>query len=141
MNKRRLSKILAKASPQQVQELAGEIKTQHEITVVKAPEKSLVMIKMRDPVKESLFYLGEVIVSEAIVDLDGAKGTAVLLGDDYEKALDMAVIDAACNKGVFARFDVLEQLEAEQNRRTEQENALFLKTMVNFTSMDSEAAQ
>lgn len=141
MNKRRLSKILAKASPQQVQELAGEIKTQHEITVVKAPEKSLVMIKMRDPVKESLFYLGEVIVSEAIVDLDGAKGTAVLLGDDYEKALDMAVIDAACNKGVFARFDVLEQLEVEQNRRTEQENALFLKTMVNFTSMDSEAAQ
>ncbi len=141
MNKRRLSKILAKASPQQVQELAGEIKTQHEITVVKAPEKSLVMIKMRDPVKESLFYLGEVIVSEAIVDLDGAKGTAVLLGDDYEKALDMAVIDAACNKGVFARFDALEQLEAEQNRRTEQENALFLKTMVNFTSMDSEAAQ
>lgn len=141
MNKRRLSKILAKASPQQVQELAGEIKTQHEITVVKAPEKSLAMIKMRDPVKESLFYLGEVIVSEAIVDLDGAKGTAVLMGDDYEKALDMAVIDAACNKGVFARFDVLEQLEAEQNRRTEQENALFLKTMVNFTSMDSEAAQ
>lgn len=141
MNKRRLSKILAKASPQQVQELAGEIKTQHEITVVKAPEKSLVMIKMRDPVKESLFYLGEVIVSEAIVDLDGAKGTAVLMGDDYEKALDMAVIDAACNKGVFARFDALEQLEAEQNRRTEQENALFLKTMVNFTSMDSEAAQ
>lgn len=141
MNKRRLSKILAKASPQQVQELAGEIKTQHEITVVKAPEKSLAMIKMRDPVKESLFYLGEVIVSEAIVDLDGAKGTAVLMGDDYEKALDMAVIDAACNKGVFVRFDVLEQLEAEQNRRTEQENALFLKTMVNFTSMDSEAAQ
>ena len=141
MNKRRLSKILAKASPQQVQELAEEIKAQHEITVVKAPEKSLVMIKMRDPVTESLFYLGEVIVSEAIVDLDGAKGTAVLMGDDYEKALDMAVIDAACNKGVFARFDALEQLEAEQNRRTEQENALFLKTMVNFTSMDSEAAQ
>ena len=75
------------------------------------------------------------------MDLDGAKGTAVLMGDDYEKALDMAVIDAACNKGVFARFDALEQLEAEQNRRTEQENALFLKTMVNFTSMDSEAAQ
>lgn len=98
MNKRRLSKILAKASPQQVQELAEEIKAQHEITVVKAPEKSLVMIKMRDPVKESLFYLGEVIVSEAIVDLDGAKGTAVLMGDDYEKALDMAVIDAASTK-------------------------------------------
>lgn len=141
MNKRQLSKILAKASLEQVRKLAEEIKESHEITVVKAPEKSLTMIKMRDPVKETLFYLGEVIVSEAIVDLDGAKGTAVLMGDDFDKVLNMAVIDAACNKGVFARYDVLEQLEAEQNRRTEQENALFLNTMVNFHSMDSEATQ
>lgn len=141
MNKRQLSKILAKADAKKVRELAEELKESHEITVVKAPEKSLTMIKMRDPVKETLFYLGEVIVSEAIVDLDGAKGTAVLMGDDFDKVLNMAIIDAACNKGVFVRYDVLEQLEAEQIRRTEQENALFLNTMVNFHSMDSEAAQ
>ena len=98
------------------------------------------MIRMREPVQESLFYLGEVIVCEAIVDLAGKKGVAVLMGDDFDKVLDMAVIDAACNAGVFARYDELERLEREQKIQLEKERAMFLKTMVSFHSMDSEVA-
>lgn len=138
MEKRRVSKILARASKEQVRKLADEIKAEYSPVIIKAPEKSLTMIRMREPVQESLFYLGEVIVSEAIVDLDGAKGVAVLMGDDFDKVLDMAVIDAACNKGVFQRYDILEQLEKEQAVRLEKENAMFMKTMVSFNSMDSE---
>lgn len=141
MDKRRISKILARASREEVRELAEEIKTVFSPVIIKAPEKSLTMIRMREPVQESLFYLGEVIVSEAIVELDGAKGMAVLMGDDFDKVLDMAVIDAACNKGVFQRYDVLEQLEKAQNERLEKENAMFMQTMVNFQSMDSEVEQ
>lgn len=140
MEKRRISKILARASKEQVGQLAQEIKEKYSPVMVKAPEKSLTMIRMREPVKESLFYLGEVIVSEAIVDLDGAKGVAVLMGDDFDKVLNMAVIDAACNKGVFQRYEVLEQMEKEQNLYLEKENAMFMQTMVNFHSMDSEVA-
>ena len=138
MEKRRLSRILARAGKEQVRQLADEIKSAYSPVIVKAPEKSLTMIRMREPVQESLFYLGEVSVSEAIVDLEGAKGIAVLMGDDFDKVLDMAVIDAACNKGVFQRYDVLEQLEKEQTHRLERENAMFMQTMVNFQSMDSE---
>ena len=140
MEKRRISKILARAGKEQVKRLADEIKEDYSPVIVKAPEKSLTMIRMREPVQESLFYLGEVIVSEAIVDLDGAKGVAVFMGDDFEKVLDMAVIDAACNKGVFRRYDFLEQLEKEQTYRLKKENALFMQTMVSFHSMDAEVA-
>ena len=140
MKKRRISKILARAGKEEVKKLADEIKENYSPVIVKAPEKSLTMIRMREPVQDSLFYLGEVIVSEAIVDLDGAKGVAVIMGDDFEKVLDMAVIDAACNKGVFQRYDFLEQLEKEQMHRLEKENAMFIQTMVNFHSLDSEVA-
>lgn len=140
MEKRRISKILARASKEQVKRLADEIKEKYSPVIIKAPEKSLTMIRMREPVQESLFYLGEVIVSEAIVDLDGAKGVAVMMGDDFDKVLDMAVIDAACNKGVFQRYDFLFQLEKEQTLQLEKENALFMQTMVSFHSMDSEVA-
>ena len=121
MEKRRLSKILAKADAAQVRQMAEKIRKQYEVTVIKAPEKSLTMIKMRDPVKETLFFLGEVIVCEAIVCLDGIKGMAVIMGDDFEKVLDMAIIDAA------------------QQTRVEKENAMFMQTMVNFTTMTPEA--
>lgn len=139
MEKRRLFKILSKADRDTIIGLANRIREKHEMIVVKEPEKALAMIKMREPVKESLFYLGEVIVTEATVSVNGITGTAVAMGDDFEKTCAMAIIDAACNGNFFEEEDVLFALEREQIRRVEKENAMFMKTMVNFHSMDSEA--
>ena len=139
MDKKRLSKIMAKADRATIAALSAEVQKTHSPVIIKEPGKTLTMIKMREPVKQSLFYIGEVIVSEAVVELDGVKGVAVAMGDDLEKTLDMAIIDAAINKGVFTGMDALLALEKEQNDRVMRENALHLKTMVNFESMDQEA--
>lgn len=138
MEKKRLFKIMFKSDREIIRELADEIKSNKEIMIVKEPSKSLAMIKMREPVKESLFYMGEVIICEAIVEIEGTKGIAVSMGDDFEKILNMAIIDAACNKGIFYRYDYLTELEKEHINKEEKENAMIMKTMVNFKSMDSE---
>ncbi|HWQ78659.1 MAG TPA: phosphonate C-P lyase system protein PhnG [Anaerovoracaceae bacterium] len=140
MEKKRLFKIMAKADGEIIAKLSEKIKERHEIVVIKMPGKTLTMIQMREPVKNSLFYIGEVMVCEAMVELDGTKGMAVTMGDDFDKTLDMAVIDAACNKGVFYDEAALLELERAQVEQEERENALHLRTMVNFTSMDQEAA-
>lgn len=70
-----------------------------------------------------------------------APSALVTMGDDFEKTLYMAIIDAAMNKGVFAHQDLLLQWEQAQRRKLEQENAMFQKTKVDFHSMDAEAAQ
>lgn len=139
MDKKRLSKIMAKADPAILAELCSCIKNMHNVILIKEPAKTLTMIKMREPVKSSHFYIGEVIVTEAIVELEGVKGLAVTLGDDFEKTLCMAIIDAAYNKGVFHDESVLRSLEKVQLENEQKENAMHLKTMVNFTSMDQEA--
>lgn len=138
MNKRRLFKILTKADRSIVIRMSEEIQMNYDVTVIKEPSKTLAMIKMREPVRQSLFYIGEVIVYEAIAELNGIKGTAVTMCDDREKTLHMAVIDAAVNKGVFHGMDRLLTLEKEQLEITERENALHLKSMVNFESIDRE---
>jgi alpha-D-ribose 1-methylphosphonate 5-triphosphate synthase subunit PhnG len=139
MEKRRLSRILAGADRREVATLSAEIQKKYRPLVVKEPGKTLAMIKMREPVKESLFYIGEVIVCEAAVEIEGTRGMAVLMGDDAEKTLDMAIIDAAINKGVFTGLDKLLELEKTQNDLMMRENSLHLQTMVNFESMDQEA--
>ena len=139
MEKRRLFKIMAKANRNEIISLADKIRNGHDVVIVKEPEKALTMIKMREPVKESLFYLGEVIITEATVSVNGVNGTAVVMGDDYEKTLSMAIIDAAYNGNFFEDEKVLIKLEEEQISNEEKENAMFMKTMVNFHSMDSEA--
>ena len=139
MEKKRLTKILAKADRAVVAAMSAEIQKNYSPIIAKEPGKTLTMIKMREPVKNSLFYIGEVIVCEAVVEIDGVKGIAVLMGDDAEKTLDMAIIDAGVNLGVFTEFDALIELEKEQNDFIMRENAMHLKTMVNFNSMDQEA--
>lgn len=141
MEKKRLFRILSRAERSDVIRLGQELQQQYSVTIVKKPEKSLTMIRMREPVKKSLFYLGEAIITEAVVTLEGTVGTAVTMGDDFEKTLCMAVIDAAENRGVFAHNDLLLEWEQAQQRRIAQENAMFQKTKVDFHSMDSEAAQ
>ena len=141
MEKKRLFRILSRAERSDVIRLGQELQQQYSVTIVKKPEKSLTMIRMREPVKKSLFYLGEAIITEAVVTLEDTVGTAVTMGDDFEKTLYMAVIDAAENRGVFARNDLLLEWEQAQQRRIAQENAMFQKTKVDFHSMDSEAAQ
>lgn len=141
LEKKRLFQILTRADREDVIALGAELQQNYPVMIVKKPEKSLTMIKMREPVKQILFYLGEVIVTEATVSLDGVVGTAVTMGDDFEKTLHMAIIDAAENKGVFRKEALLLKWEMQQLRQLEQENAMFQKTKVDFHSMDSEAAQ
>ena len=122
-----------------IEALSADIQKAYSPVIVNEPAKALAMIKMREPVKQSLFYIGEVIVCEATVEIDDVKGFAVIMGDDAVKALDMAIIDAAINKGVFNGWNTLLDIEKEYNDMIMRENAMHLKTMVNFESIDREA--
>lgn len=137
-DKRRLFRILARVDADAVTAMAGKLQSAYSVVVVKEPGKTLTMVKLRETVEESLFYLGEVIVWEAVVELDGVRGMAVTMGEAAEKVLSMAVIDAAINRGVFRDEDTLLKLEAEQVAQDRRENAMHLQTMVNFTAMDAE---
>ena len=128
-----------RADKSDVAALSADIQKTYRPVIVKEPGKTLTMIKLRDPVKQGMFYIGEVIVCEAAVEIDGVQGISVLMGDDAEKALDMAIIDAAVNKGVFDGFEKLAELEEKQHIREMKEHVMTLKTMVNFESMDKEA--
>ncbi|HPX70994.1 MAG TPA: phosphonate C-P lyase system protein PhnG [Bacillota bacterium] len=138
MDRKRITRILARAEAEEVSALSAKILDEYDSVIVKEPAKTLSMIKLRDPVRQGEFYIGEVIVCEAAVEIEGVAGASVVMGDDTAKALDMAIIDAAIRKNIFADFARLEELEKEQNDRIRRENAMIMKTTVNFESMDQE---
>ena len=144
MQKKRLFQIMSKAKTNQLKILSEKISDTHEIVIIKEPAKNLAMIKMREPVRSSLYYLGEVMVTEAIVECNGIKGMSVTMGDDFDRALCMAIIDCGFNNS-FSEMDKITEmlltLEAKQQRLIEQENAMHLKTMVSFNTMDGGAPQ
>ncbi len=138
MNRRELSAILAGATAQEVEAAAQEIKDTCEIQILKQPQKTLVMVKVRESVKKSLFYLGEILATECMVTVNGKKGASVMAGDDFDKCISAAVIDGFLNDETQDHSRVLEQIRKlgeKQKREREKLNRQLRKSKVNFNVM------
>ncbi len=86
----------------------------------------LTMWPMRDPVKGTDFFLGEVLMAEACVRIGGeVDGYGACLGRDLEQALGIAVLDAAWRAGIAAAR--IEAFAVEQARLQAEADERLLK--------------
>lgn len=141
MDKRKLSEIMARDGSGEVECLARWVEERHPATVLKEPVTTLVMLPMREPVRGTRFYIGELLATEAAVELNGVRGIGVCMGEEYAKALAMAVIDAAFNAGIDECAWLKEKLEALEKRQhdaLDHEAALHLSTKVVFNTMEGQ---
>lgn len=139
MKRRRRTEILVKGSIEVAKRLAEEIISNHNVKTIEKPNNGLVMIKMRETAKKSLFYLGELFVTEAKVQIEGNLGIGIVTGNNQELAYYLAVIDAAYNGNLEETKDfthILLQEEKNIDIQIEKHGAKVLKTRVNFETMD-----
>jgi alpha-D-ribose 1-methylphosphonate 5-triphosphate synthase subunit PhnG len=122
MDKLTLSRILAFADPARLSDLAEKAAMDKDVLLLKKPEKTMILLKIREPVKGGRFYLGEALAAHCVVEIDGARGAAVQLGDDMEKILSAAVLDAA-HTGNFPGFELVEDELMELDAAREAEAA------------------
>ena len=117
-----------------VKRIAGELMGK-DIEIIRFPESGFIMMSVTDSF-DTDFYLGEVLVTRAEVKMDGQRGYAMITGDDHEKVIMIAVIDAALKTG--DRDRIKKRIEKEDrilvNKRGE-EKALIASTKVNFEVM------
>ena len=138
MNRRERTAVLAGARTEEVKDAAKEIRESCEIQILKQPQKTLVMVKVRESVKKSLFYLGEVLATECMVTVNGIKGASVMAGDDFEKCISAAIIDGYLNDASNDHMAVLEKIEKlkeKQEKAREKLNRQLRKSKVNFNVM------
>ena len=105
------------------------------------PRPQLIMQQVQEPVERRPFNLGEVLVTPAEVDLDGARGFAMVPGKSERAALSGAIVDAAVAGGHRATADIVEALEDVDARRREQRRRTWAEskhTTVDFQSMEGE---
>ena len=139
MNRKRRCKVLIDGNSKIAEQLAAVIKSNYKINVLDVPNNGLVMLKMRENAKQSLFYIGEVAVIEARVEVQGSIGLGVLIGSDSQLAYNLAVIDAAYNANLPEILSWREILLAEEGlieKKIKSKTASILKTKVNFETMD-----
>jgi len=139
MDRKQRTAILIKGSRNLSLQLAAEVLNNYLVRVIEKPHHGLVMIKMREGAKNSLFYLGELLITECKVQIDAAIGIGIVKGDERELAFHLAVIDAAYNSRLPETVgwqEILLLEEASIARAKEQRASQILKTQVNFETMD-----
>lgn len=141
MNRKRLSRILAKSSVQDLKNLGEPIMKEMQVTIIKKPAKTMVMIRMKETIAKADYYIGEMLASEAMVEIAGVKGFALLAGDDMDKVLYAAVIDAALKLDSEYKTEMLKVLQEQEEQLKKQEQKeirLHQATQVKFETMDIE---
>ena len=138
MDRKRRTRILIEGPSGLARKLSEEIEGKYDVKTIEEPNSGLVMLKMRENSKRSLFYLGEVIVVEAKVEVEGKLGIGIVTGNNEELAYWLAVIDAAFNAELAETktWEKLLQQEAEELYASiAEESERILRTKVNFETM------
>lgn len=139
MNRRKRTEILMNGSRNLAKVLASEIEQNYDIQILVEPQHALTMIKMRETAKNSLFYLGEVLVTETKVQINNQLGIGIVVGNEEELSYELAVIDAAYQGDLKETVNWKLLLEEEENcilENKDKSEQAILKTKVNFEMMD-----
>ncbi|MCD6228137.1 MAG: phosphonate C-P lyase system protein PhnG [Candidatus Omnitrophica bacterium] len=95
MKRKERFELIAIARKEKINLIAEEVRKSLKVKVIKQ-NTALIMMRARDSVEKEVFNLGEVLVSEAWVEVSSVLGYSLVLGDDIEKALGGAILDAVC---------------------------------------------
>lgn len=139
MKRRRRTEILIQADPGLARSFAETIMQHYECQEIIPPTYGLTMIKMRESAKKTLFYIGEVLVTEAKVELNQAIGIGIVVGMEEELSKHLAIIDAAYKADVPETREWLPELLEAERLMTEgkaKAQADLFETKVNFDTMD-----
>ena len=139
MEKRQLFRIMNSADSAAVCDCGRRVTDKYPVDVLKKPQKMLVMLKVRESARNSLFYAGEALACECMVQIGGTKGFAASLGDDTDKVYAMAVIDATLNAGLpecDLILDTLREWEKQLHEKRAAEAKLTASTKVSFSVME-----
>ncbi|MBA9025980.1 phosphonate C-P lyase system protein PhnG [Peribacillus huizhouensis] len=139
MKRKERTEILIQGSSTIAKDFAKEIEMRYTVTVIQQPENGLVLLKARETAKKSLFYLGEILVTECKVQIYDSIGIGIVKGHQEELAYCLAVIDAAYQADlletrVWSHILEKEKENIQKNRQELQQS--ILRTKVSFETMD-----
>jgi len=141
MNRRVRTEILVKSNLEFLKKLSNLINQNYEINIIEKPNKGLLMMKLRESAQKQLFYIGELLVSEAKVMINNNLGLGIIQGDNLDKAYHLTVIDTAYNSNIKELDEIninIKNEEKKLNKKNQIKVNKILKTKVNFETLDEE---
>lgn len=141
LTRERRCELLAAAEHDEIVPLAERLVANGESpepTVITPPQVGMAVLQVREPVEQSRFYLGEVLVTECAVEVAGVPGWCMRAGDDRIAALAGALLDAVAAAELPAREEIDAVCTQIAVRREQQDAAQWAEiksTTVSFEEL------
>lgn len=100
MEREELNFLMQKAPADEVRQLCREIESKATIQHIQKPTPQTLLVPVKDPINGGEFLGGEVLVTSAIVTVNGDNGWAMVMDDNPELATSLAIIDGAFGAGI-----------------------------------------
>ncbi|BBI35932.1 phosphonate C-P lyase system protein PhnG [Cohnella abietis] len=145
MNAKERTQTLTALPSEELVEWKGKIESLGISEAIHSPALGLVMMRASESVTGQAFNVGEILISDSTVMLDGTLGYGVTMGNDADKAYTLALIDAIYHSD-DAKWDSLkiqlqDWLHVQQGIQLEARKQSFQqiqRTLVDFEVMDTE---
>lgn len=139
MEREQLGYLLQNADNDELMKLVECIVESSNVSILANPAQQTLMVPVLDPVTKKKFYSGEILVTQAIVDIDGNKGWGMVMDKKADLALAVAICDAAYGAGI--KKDEITSLAEKAgeilSRRLKEEAEKASSTKVSFDMMSN----
>ena len=133
--------ILCECALEPLESFVREMEQQCTVQVIRQPQVATTMIRAEDSVEGQKFHLGEALISECEVDVEGQPGYGLCLGDEPVRSYCIAVIDALLQLS-DARLPKVNAFLSEQETlitaQVQSEYKHIQRTKVDFKLMEEE---
>lgn len=131
--------ILCECELAPLETFVRQLESQSTIQVIRYPAIASMMIRAEDSVEGQPFYLGEALVTECELNVDGQAGFGLCLGDEPVRSYCIAFVDALlllADGRLPAVKAFLAQQESLIRAREQNEQAHIQRTKVDFKLME-----
>lgn len=141
LKRRQLTELLVRSDQALLNQVVDHLEKTCQFEIMSPPVEGLAMIKLREHAQNSLFYVGEVQVTECRVRLGDVIGTGLIQGPYPYRAIQLAKVDAAYRAGVPELWELQPLLDDYQWQLKQADWSAWqttLETKVDFSTMEVE---
>lgn len=134
MNREDLNFYLQEAPTSELFALCEKVAHEATVALIQKPTPQTLLLPVKDPINHGEFISGEVLVTSAIVQVNGVNGWAMVMDQNSELARAIATLDGAFAAGVFANQimslakngkKAIDEKHSEENRKVENTRVSF----------------
>lgn len=138
MDRKLWTRVFAKYGRQEAIDFFLKYKEELDFDIISGPSEGLVMVKTREHAKNTLFYMGEVLITETKIRHGSVVGTGLVKGSDNELSKAMAFIDLSIKMEQFTTElnEILNTLKNVEANDIAEKTEKILQTKVSFEMMN-----